>query len=105
MALEPVRRPGSKLARSAAVITAEAQPGGVSAPTAWHGWNAGPIRLAWRNRRRTSSRSLTAALLGVLSLVAVGLCPAEGFAAPITGESNAARGPLSTGVTFSCALK
>ena len=104
MALEPVRRPGSKLARCVAVITAEAQPGGVAAPPAGRGSNAGPSRLAWRKRRKTSTPSVTAAALGLLSLLAVGLCPIEGTAGPITGESNAARGPLRTGVTVSCGL-
>jgi hypothetical protein len=104
MALEPVRRPGSKLARSVAVIIAEAGPGGHSSPTLWRGWNAGLSRRTWRNPPRASIASVTAALVGLVSLVAVGLWPGDAPAAPITGDSNAARGPLSTNVTVSCAL-
>jgi hypothetical protein len=104
MAFEPVRRPGSKLARSVAVIIAEAEPGGVFTPTPCRGWNVGLSRWTWRDRPGAGSASVTAALVGLVSLVAVGLWPGESPAAPITGESNAARGPLSTNVTVSCAL-
>jgi hypothetical protein len=104
MAFEPVRRPGSKLARCVAVITAEAQPGGASTPTPWRASNAGLSRLASRNLRKAGRPSGTAASVGLLSLLVVALCPTEAFAAPITGDSSAARGPLSKGVTVSCGL-
>ena len=102
MALQPVRRPGSKLARAVAVITAEAQPGGAPTPTAWRGCNAALSQAAWRDRCRASTAR--AAWVGLFSLLAIGLCPVGGTAGPITGDSGAGRGPLSTGVTVSCGL-
>jgi hypothetical protein len=95
MALEPVRRPRSKLARSVAVITAQVQGGGASAATARRGWGG---------RRTVTSPNVRAACVGLLALLAGALSPTDGTAGPITGNASAGRGPLITGVTVSCGL-
>ena len=90
-----------------AVITEKpkAQPTRVSARAAWCGWAAGLRQVVRRGHPGSCGPSLTAVVLGLLSLIAVLLLPAGGSAGPITSDPSAGRGTPSSGVTISCAIE